>query len=137
MEQKKQLQIDAGIPHLPTDLTYECRIAIAGEGERAYDWSDKPHRLVYDLSRQVEADAIRIEELIRQRDGWEETALMYAQNVDFWKSKLTKAEKDRDGYLAERNKFQLYLQRTYADWELEVAAVDALTAKLAELEGGK
>lgn len=91
MEQKKQLQIDAGIPHLPTDLTYECRIAIAGGGERAYDWSDKPHRLVYDLSRQVEADAIRIEELVRQRDGWEETALMYAQNVDFWKSKLAKA----------------------------------------------
>ena len=47
-------------------------------------------------------------------------------------AKLTKAEKDRDGYLAERNKFQLYLQRTHADWELEVAAVDALTAKLAK-----
>ena len=67
-EQKKKLQFDAGIPHLPTDLTYECRLAIAGEGERAYDWSDKPHRLVYDLSRQVEADAIRIEELVKGRE---------------------------------------------------------------------
>ena len=42
-----------------------------------------------------EADMIcaadRIEQLVRQRDGWEETALMYAQNVDFWKSKLAKA----------------------------------------------
>lgn len=65
-EQKKQLQIDAGIPHLPTDLTYQCRIAIAGEGERGWEWQDKPHRLVYDLCRQVEADADRIEELIEE-----------------------------------------------------------------------
>lgn len=43
--------------------------------------------------------------------------------------------KERDGYLAERNKFQLYLQRTHADWELEVAAVEALTAKLAKAVG--
>ena len=63
LEQKKQLQIDAGIPHLPTDLTYECRMAISGEGNMAHDWSDKPHRLVYDLSRQVEADADRIKQL--------------------------------------------------------------------------
>jgi hypothetical protein len=40
--------------------------------------------------------------------------------------------KERDGYLAERNKFQLYLQRTHADWELEVAAVGAINAKLAK-----
>ena len=39
---------------------------------------------------------------------------------------------ERDGYLAERNKFKLYLQRTHADLELEVAAVDALNAKLAK-----
>ena len=45
-------------------------------------------------------------------------------------AKLTKAEEERDGYLAERNKFQLYLQRTHADLELEVAAVEALNAKL-------
>ena len=32
---------------------------------------------------------------------------------------------------AERNKFQLYLQRTHADLELEIAAVDGLNAKLA------
>lgn len=68
LEQKKQLQFDAGIPHLPTDLTYECRMAISDEGERAYEWRDKPHRLVYDLSRQVEADADRIEQLERERD---------------------------------------------------------------------
>ena len=49
-----KLQADAGIPHLPTELTYECRMAVSGEGPRAFDWSDKPHRLVYDLSREVE-----------------------------------------------------------------------------------
>jgi hypothetical protein len=68
LEQKKQLQFDAHTPHLPTDLTYECRMAISGEGERAYEWRDKPHRLVYDLSRQVEADAVRIEELLEERE---------------------------------------------------------------------
>lgn len=70
LEQKKQLQFDAGIPHLPTNLTYECRMAISGEGSRAYEWRDKPHRLVYDLSRQVEADANLIEQLERERDEW-------------------------------------------------------------------
>ena len=44
----------AGIPHLPTQLTFEARLAIGGEGPRAYDWSDKPHRLVFDLCREIE-----------------------------------------------------------------------------------
>jgi hypothetical protein len=45
-------------------------------------------------------------------------------------ARIEELEKERDGYLAERNKFKLYLQRTHADLELEVAAVDALNAKL-------
>lgn len=75
LEQKKKLQFDARTPDLPTDLTYECRIAITGEGKRGFEWQDKPHRLVYDLCRQVEADADRIEqlaatceELVKERD---------------------------------------------------------------------
>ena len=44
----------AGIAHLPTQLTFEARLAIGGEGPRAYDWSDKPHRIVYDLCREIE-----------------------------------------------------------------------------------
>lgn len=44
--------------------------------------------------------------------------------------RIKELAEERDGYLAERNKFQLYLQRTHADWELEVAAVDALSGKL-------
>lgn len=45
--------------------------------------------------------------------------------------RIEELEKERDTYFAERNKFQLYLQRTHADWEIEVAAVDGLNAKLA------
>jgi hypothetical protein len=33
---KQELQRLAGIPHLPTDLTYELRLAVSGEGPRAY-----------------------------------------------------------------------------------------------------
>ena len=51
------LKKDAGIPHLPTQLTLEARLAIGGEGPRAYDWSDKPHRLVFDLCREIEKNA--------------------------------------------------------------------------------
>lgn len=50
----KAFQQDAGIPFPPTPLTHEFRLAIAGQGPRAYDWADKPHRLVYDLCRVLE-----------------------------------------------------------------------------------
>jgi hypothetical protein len=49
-----ELKRGAGIPHCPTALTYDCRRAVAGEGPRAADWADKPHRLVFDLSREIE-----------------------------------------------------------------------------------
>ena len=49
-----KLKMDAGIPHLPTQLTYDCRAAIGGKGPLAYTWQDKPHRLVYDLCREIE-----------------------------------------------------------------------------------
>lgn len=57
------LKKDAGIPHLPTQLTFEARLAIGGEGPRAYDWSDKPHRVVYDLCREIEKNAAERERL--------------------------------------------------------------------------
>ena len=59
LNELEQLKRDTGIPHLPTQLTYECRMAIAGEGPRAYEWSDKPHRVVYDLCQEIEAAAAR------------------------------------------------------------------------------
>lgn len=49
-----KLKVDADIPHLPTQLTYDCRNAISGHGPFAYTWEDKPHRLVYDLCREIE-----------------------------------------------------------------------------------
>lgn len=58
---KQELQRLAGIPHLPTDLTYELRLAVSGEGPRAYDWSDKPHRLLWDACGALE----RAEERMR------------------------------------------------------------------------
>lgn len=47
----------SGIPYLPTQLTFEARLAIGGEGPRAYDWSDKPHRIAFDLCREIEKNA--------------------------------------------------------------------------------
>lgn len=55
LDELARLQKDCGIPHLPTPLTYDLRRAISGEGPRAYDWRDKPHRLVFDACREIEA----------------------------------------------------------------------------------
>ena len=59
---------------------------------------------------------------LRHGEGWPITAA----------DRIEALVEERDGYLAERNKFKLYLQRTHADLELEVAAVDALSGKLAK-----
>lgn len=56
----EQMQLDCDIPNLPTQLTYQAVMAISGEGPRAYDWQDKPHRIVYDLCREVEAQDVAI-----------------------------------------------------------------------------
>jgi hypothetical protein len=50
-----KLQTDAGIPHPPTAETYWYRKALSGEGPHAFAWADKPHRLVFDLCRMIEA----------------------------------------------------------------------------------
>ena len=63
------LKKDAGIPHLPTQLTFEARLAINGEGPRAYDWSDKPHRIVYDLCREIEKNAAERDRLRGALEG--------------------------------------------------------------------
>lgn len=54
LEEKQEVQRNAGIPHLPTDMTLEARLAISGRGPRAFEWTDKKHRLVYDLCREIE-----------------------------------------------------------------------------------
>ena len=56
--------------------TDDYRNAVSGEGEYGslgYEWSDKPHRLVYDLCSEVESAAARTAEL--------ETALVDLYNV--------------------------------------------------------
>lgn len=53
-EELEKLKRFAGIPHMPTQITYALRKAVSGEGPRAYDWSDKPHRLLYDACREIE-----------------------------------------------------------------------------------
>lgn len=75
--------------------------------------------------------ADRIEQLVRQRDGWEETALMYAQNVDFWKSKLAKA-------VAALNMVDLSIMENTNETEWRLwgeSAVSGIRTTLAELEG--
>jgi hypothetical protein len=51
------LQKDAGIPHPPTKETYDFRLAVSGQGCLAYQWADKPHRLLYDACRIIEREA--------------------------------------------------------------------------------
>ncbi len=53
-EEKEDLQRRAGIPYLPTDLTYQARLAMSGAGEFGYEWTDKPHRLVFRLCQHIE-----------------------------------------------------------------------------------
>lgn len=79
----KKLQKDAGIPHLPTQLTYQLRRAVAGYGTLAYQWADKPHRLVYDACREIEAQADTIEALQARVDVLEaENARIRRQGQD-------------------------------------------------------
>ena len=45
-------QRDAAVPadlEEAVKMAYECFEAVSGEGPRAFDWTDKPHRLVYDM----------------------------------------------------------------------------------------
>ena len=68
-----ELQAIAGIPNLPTQDTYWYRMALSGEGPHAYDWSDKPHRLVFDLCRLLEAQTSELlaarQEIAGLREG--------------------------------------------------------------------
>src|SRR6516162_8671211 len=48
------LQWSADLPNPPTPFSYWYRLAILGDGPHAYEWQDKPQRLVYDLCRELE-----------------------------------------------------------------------------------
>jgi len=70
----ERLQVDAGLPNPPTELTYSYRMAVSGEGELAPTWGDKPHRLVYDLCAHIERIAAE------QRAQAEPVAWMYSDD---------------------------------------------------------
>jgi hypothetical protein len=46
---------DTGSLYPHNKFTYEYHRAISGEGSQAYNWSDKKHRLVYDLCLAINA----------------------------------------------------------------------------------
>ena len=64
-----ELQRAAGLKTMPTPFTHDLRIAVSGEGPRAYEWQDKPHRLLYDACtaiEKLEADNARLREALRE-----------------------------------------------------------------------
>lgn len=63
-KQKLKLQHAANLTYTPTDLTYDLRTAVANKGPRAYDWKDKPHRLLYDACTHIEFLEQSLRELI-------------------------------------------------------------------------
>ena len=62
-EELERLKNDCEIPDVPTKLTYHLRRAVSGEGDYADEWDDKPHRLIYDVCREIERLTAIIEEL--------------------------------------------------------------------------
>ena len=60
-----KLMNDCEIPDMPTQMTYHLRSAMWGEGDWAYQWKDKPHRLIYDACREIE----RLTAIIQQMEN--------------------------------------------------------------------
>lgn len=69
-EELLRLKNDCEIPDMPTQMTYHLRRAPSGEGDWAYQWKDKPHRLIYDASREIERLTARVQELEALQEGW-------------------------------------------------------------------
>lgn len=75
-EKLEKLEIPATIPvakeyeHILcakyADL-FAYNLGVAGEGEHAYTWSDKPHRLVYDLTHQL----AYLRDQVREQVEWQ------------------------------------------------------------------
>jgi hypothetical protein len=65
-EELERLKTNCNIPDMPTQMTYHLRLAPSGEGDYAYEWTDKPHRLVYDASREIERLTALVESMRNQ-----------------------------------------------------------------------
>lgn len=73
VEELRKLQKDCGTPKLPTQLTYQLRMAVSGYKadeifSYGYQWTDKPHRLVYTACAEIEEQADRIEALTTENE---------------------------------------------------------------------
>lgn len=65
--------------------TKDYRDAISGEGPLAYTWSDKPHRLLFDLINFIEFNGLRVKPMageIEHLAGQEMAGIMGAISVD-------------------------------------------------------
>lgn len=51
----------------------DYRAAVCGEGPQAYNWKDKPHRLVFDLVELCEIARAKIKELEEERDNLQQS----------------------------------------------------------------
>lgn len=80
-EMLEALQKDAGIPHLPTQETYQFRMAVSGEGPLAHQWADKPHRLLYDACSIIESEAAQRQPT--QSDALQADALDFGNELIF------------------------------------------------------
>ena len=91
VEELRKLQKDCGTPKLPTQLTYQLRMAVSGHKademfSYGYQWTDKPHRLVYTACAEIEEQADRIEALTAENErlrGEIENVLEEADE-EFW-----------------------------------------------------
>jgi hypothetical protein len=99
---KEKLKTDAGLQYLPTDLTYELRMAVTGYKKDeflswSYQWEDKPHRLVYAACCEAEAQADTITRLTAE--------VRVRQTI------VEEARDERDAALAEMEKLRAALGR--------------------------
>jgi len=62
-DELEKLKIACEIPDMPTQMTYHLRSAMWGEGDWAYQWKDKPHRLIYDACREIERLTVIIQQM--------------------------------------------------------------------------
>ncbi len=80
--------------------TEDYRDAMGGSGELAYEWSDKPHRLVYDLCNALDEAKLLLRNRITDIADLADHNYPTADEPDGahgWLSGLTKAEAYHEG----------------------------------------
>jgi uncharacterized small protein (DUF1192 family) len=99
--ERQKLQADAGLTYLPTELTYELRMAVTGHRADeflswGYQWTDKPHRLVYEACGVVEAQAAEIERLRAEVEGQKNVNRLLASQVSAQRKEVERLTGERD-----------------------------------------